>query len=223
MAKKSPLKTYLSISSNMFEKLPIARKMEIVRYLEKVGNKRIENLKKSGLAPVSSALHARSGHKFNTRMPVKPENVRKNRKENLEKRLSQGFSEAKSFLGAKSSTIKGASKTLRKASQDFENMDALLTASKAQQKKFWTAYNTLKDYDSSLLKSMDYEKRRQMLFNIMVKRTKNGALHFRNVEESVSLMLNAMKDQYETAQAEKAEENKGDDPLENQPPVWSKD
>ena len=119
MANKMNLKEMMSISAYQFNRLDIGTRMAIVKKLEKIGNKRIEALRKSGLAPLSNALHSRSGKKFNTHMPLKVENIRKSRKPNLEKRLLKSFGQAKSFLGAKSSTKSGITEVYKKRAKTW--------------------------------------------------------------------------------------------------------
>lgn len=203
------IKDMLKLTSEQFEKLNIATKMEIVRKMEQIGNKRIDRLNQAGLAPVSNALHYRSGKKFHTRMPKKPENVRKSRKANLENRLSTAFGNAKSFLGAKSSTIKGATRTYNKASADFENFDDLINASKAQQNKFWKAYNNMKDIMPNRFMKNDSEQRLKELWQIMVTPLKNGKLRFSSVDKAIEKMLQALDEEYKTAK----EYLENDDPL----------
>lgn len=198
----------LKLNSSQFNKLNLGTKMEIVRQMEKIGNKRIERLKEAGLTAVSSALHARSGKKFYTRMPSSVANVRKSRKANLENRLSNAFGSAKNFLGSKSSTIKGAQKTFNRASKDFENFNDLINASKAQQNKFWQAYNNLKDImPNQFTKGQASEERLKQLWGIMVTKLKNGGFRFKSVDNAIDKMLGLLDKEYKTAQEYLANDN----------------
>lgn len=191
----------LKLNASQFNKLNLGTKMEIVRQMEKLGNKRIERLQKAGLTAVSSALHARSGKKFHTRMPSSVGNVRKSRKANLEQRLSTAFGNAKNFLGSKSSTIKGAQKTFNRASKDFENFDDLIKASKAQQNKFWKAYNNLKDImPNQFQKGQASEQRLKELWKIMVTPLHGGGFRFKSVDSAIDKMLGLLDQEYKTAQ-----------------------
>ena len=204
MANKWNLKAMMTLTSAQFNKLNIATKMEIVKKLEKIGNKRIEALKKSGLSAVSHAFHSRSAKKFNTRMPLKPENVRKSRKASLEKRLLKGFGQAKLFLGAKSSTIKGAQKIFNRASKDFGNVKDLQNATKEQLNKFWTAYNNLRDIRPTDFRHETSDTRLQELWKIMVTPLKKGGFRFKSVDSAVNAMLRELDDEYKKAQDELA-------------------
>lgn len=227
------LSQILKLSSVDFKRLSVAEKIQAVEYLQKVANKRIDRLHESGLTAVSSALHSRSGRKFtgkhmNASRASKMEkayqsrrndakksglslsNVKKNKKlEKLEERLTDEFSEGKSFLSSPSSTLKGANRTFNRASKDFASFDTLMNMSKAQQNKFWEAYNRLKDYDPSLLKSQDYMKRREQLFNIMLKNPDGKRNRLRNIDEALSLMENKMREDYTKAYSAKY----GDSPM----------
>lgn len=214
------LKEMMKLDANMFKSLSIAEKIKIVESLQKIANKRIDALEKSGLAPISNALHSRNGNKFprmkrNVAKYTKMENAYKSRRTEykksrgklprpsknkklsaLEENLTEAFGNVKGFLGAKSSTISGASKTLKKASKEFASLDELKNASKAQQNKFWDAYNRLKDLDPGLRSAVDYEILRQMLFDIMMKRTKNG-MRFKNIDSAIKEMEDKLRSIYE--------------------------
>lgn len=183
------IKELLKISSDAFARLSTAQKMKIVKYMEQVANRRVLNLKAHGLDYVSPAVHLYGGKVHKTPMPRTPKNIRKSREPALVNRLTDSFSRAKNFLNMKTSKVAGASEYLRKAGQDFASEGALKSASKAQQRKFWTAYNQMRDlYPSLFQKGQDkYLKYREELYQIMVKKTKNG-YRFKNIEESLKLM-----------------------------------
>ena len=209
------LKELLKLTTYQFGKLSLAEKMRAVKYMEKVANKRIERLEETGLDTASYALHARNNRKFKTRLPESVANAEayhKGRKAKLHKRLEEAFSSSSSFLSAKSSTIKGAERIYNRAVEDFESQNELYTASKAQQNKFWEAYNRLKDEHPDLLQSGDYMKRRQQLYDIMVTHTKTGKLRFKSIDKAVEEMNRQMTEQYTASMLDKAE---SDSPYNN--------
>lgn len=207
MANNWNLKEMMSISAYQFNRLDIGTRMAIVKKLEKIGNKRIEALRKSGLAPLSNALHSRSGKKFNTRMPLKVENIRKSRKPNLEKRLLKSFGQAKSFLGAKSSTIKGAQRIYNRASKDFGGIDELNKATRNQLNKFWKAYNNLRDlYPNEFVKETS-DTKLQELWSIMVTPLRKGGFRFKSVDDAVELMKNKLDAEYKKNQGSRENED----------------
>ena len=183
------IKELLKISSDAFARLSTAQKMNIVKYMERVANNRVSELKAHGLDYVSPAVHLYGGKVHKTPMPRTPKNIRKSREPALVNRLTDSFSRAKNFLNMKTSKVSGASAYLRKAGEDFASEGALKSASKAQQRKFWTAYNQLRDlYPTKFQKGQDkYLKYREELYQIMVKTTKNG-FRFKNIDDSIALM-----------------------------------
>lgn len=203
------LKDLLKLSSYQFSKLSLRDQLNAVKYMEGVGNRRITKLEETGLDVSSSALHARNNRRFKTRLPQSAENAEayhKGRKARLRERLKESFSSAQSFLESKSSTLKGSRKIYERAYAEFTSQNELFTASKRQQNKFWEAYNRLKDEKPDLFQSMNYMGRRQMLYDIMVKKTKTGKLRFMNVDDAVAKMNSLMESDYLRQALDQAEE-----------------
>lgn len=213
------LKEMLKFDANMFKSLSIAEKIKMVESLQKIANKRIDALEKSGLESISYALFDRSEKRFPkmkrnaekyARMErayqVRVKAFRKSKGKSpipvmnkklveLEKNLTLALSDVQTFLKRPSSTIKGVRNTLRKASKDFINFNEIKNASSNQKKRFWEAYHRVLDLDQGLLKAVNYEILRQMFFNIVATKTKSG-FRFKNIEEAIKTMENKLREEY---------------------------
>ena len=213
----------LNLNSEELSKLSNPQLADVLRSLVSASNKRIKRIEQSGLGYASASVSARrtkSGavRKFSAKLPkslsvpkLDPKLKGVNRARQMARiarlqhsrqmELLSRIAQAKNFLTSPSSTIEGAKKSASAIARDL-GVDSYDQLSRAQQNKFWRAYNMLKNRYPDLLRSdaTKYEARRAELYNFMIRKTKTGKYRLANVEKSVEGFFNELDREYQLQQ-----------------------
>jgi len=190
MAKRS-VKEILSMSGDEIMRLNKSQLTALTRQLASTANRKISNLQKSKVARFSLALRNLRGGKKHTgkirNFSLWGKTGSGKRRAKTRNELLKEFTRASRFLSDKTSSVSGVKSVMRDVTKRIGKF-----RSKAQQNRFWNAYNELnKDYRDVIIgRKISTNEVQSMLYDRMIGNKKV------DIDDLIETMRSEMETRY---------------------------